>query len=311
MLKVDIKRNWVNQNNLIVVDVSAVMRTKYLKMYTESEKRFMGSKAKYLRTLSYEVDGERVNTSSIFGLMQLFQMYGVNHDYIFCFDAPNNLLKKISRTYKNNRVKMGNDYFDQVNSVYRWLTDVGFRTMFLEGYEGDHHINKAVKDNYSNYDNIAIITNDKDLTHLVDEKVVWVDTLKKRTDITLDNYVDVLDCPYNMIILKKAMVGDNSDNIKGIHRFGDKSFQKYIVREEINPSDVRYNEREIIENSTTLKPEQIEQALLSLELVNPLEVPDSVESRAIPTDRINTILHKEYLRLYGIHSIDKLFNVEL
>lgn len=308
-MKINTKKEWKNSKNLFIVDVSAVMRTKYLKLYTESEKRFMGGGARYIRTISYNVDGEEVNTSAMYGLMQLFQMYGVHNDYVFCFDAPNNLLKKIDSNYKNNRVKMGNEYFDQVNTIYKWLTMVGFRTMFKEGYEGDHHIHKAVKENYDIYDNIAIITNDKDLTSLVDDKVVWIDTLKKRPDITKENYEKIVGCPYNMVVLMKSLVGDTSDNIKGVTRFGIKSFEKFIKKEKLDGSKVLGNEREIIQNTEHLKEKQKEQALSCLKLVEPLEVPEDVKALAVPTENVDLFLHKEYLIRYGMTSIDKLFNI--
>lgn len=309
--KVDIKKGWKGQKNLIVVDVSAVMRTKYLKYYSPSDLAFMGPRAKYTRVISYNIDGEEVNTSSIYGLMQLFSMYGVDNDYIFCFDAPNNLLKQIDKNYKANRVKMGNEYYDQVNSTYKMLTEVGFRTMFLGGYEGDHHVNKAVKDNYANYDNIAIISNDKDLSYLVDDKVVWVDTLKKRSDITKENYPEVVGCPYNMIALMKAMVGDASDNIKGITRFGAKSFQKFIDQEELYGKDIVSKEEQIIQESVHLTDVQKKSALDSLRLVRFQDVPETVLSEAVPTKSINTMLFKKYLEMYGMHSINKLFKIEL
>lgn len=312
IVKVNVKKDWKGQKNLLVVDVSAVMRTKHLPLFSEQDRMF-NPRLRYARKLSYEVDGEEVNTSAIFGLMQLFQMYGVDNDYIFCFDAPNNLLKTINKNYKNNRVKMGDEYYDQVNTVYKWLTEVGYRTMFLEGYEGDHHIHKAVRDNLDDYDNIGVITNDKDLSSLVTDKVVWIDTLKKRPDITVDNYPLVVGCPYNMVNLYKATVGDTSDNIKGIYRFGDKRFMKMIDEDGIYPlgADVLGREEELIRESNFLNDEQKNQALESLKLVLPLEVPDTVKSKAVPSDMVDIFGHKMYLQKFGIKSIDKLFKVDL
>lgn len=308
MLKINIKKDWQGKKNLIVVDVSAVMRTKYVKLYTKDELFAMGAKARYVRQLSYFVNDEQVNTSAMYGLLQVMDMYGIDNDYIFCFDSPNNLLKKIDANYKSNRVSMGNEYFDQVNTMYKWLTDVGFRTMILGGYEGDHHIAKAVYDNKANYDNIAVVTNDKDLSALVDDNVYWIDTIKKRTDISKDNYEEVLKCPYNSVYLMKAMVGDNSDNIKGITRFGHKKFLTFLEKENIVPSSIFSNEYDIINNATTLKEEQKAEALHCLRLIVPLVINDeSVRSDAVPTNKINIMAHKSFLQKYGMKSLDKKF----
>lgn len=306
LLKVDIKKNWEGQKNLIVVDVSAVCRSNYVPLTTNGEQVFFNSYRNSGRKLSYTVNGSDFNTSSMYGLFLLFKQYGIDNDYIFCFDTPNNLLKKINENYKKNRVSMGDDYFDQVNTAYKILDESGYRVMAQEGYEADHCVYEAVYVNYDNYDNIAVISNDKDLSALVDEKVVWVDTLKKRTDITMENYTEVLKCPYNSILLKKSLVGDTSDNIKGVKGFGEVAFQKFVINENLEGKDILFNEEEIIKNSTTLTEEKKKEALESLQLVLPYEV--SVNGEVKPYSNVNKRIFKAYLRKYGMQSIINLFN---
>lgn len=307
MLKVNVKKDWKGKKSLIVVDVSAVMRSKYVESVSEAEMYFKYRNRPFRRALSYVVDGEEMNTSAMYGLFQLFQMYGTDKDYIFCFDAPNNLLKKINKNYKKNRVKMGDEYFDQVNTAYKILEESGFTVMFHDGYEGDHMVHEAVESNYDKYDHIGVITNDHDLASLIDEKVVWINTLKKRTDITMENYSIVLNCPYNAIYLKKCLVGDKSDGIAGVYRFGEKKFQNFIEDEELYHEDIYMNEEEIIEESFTLTDIQKAEALEALELIYPLEVPDSVSAR-VKTD-INVRVFRAFLNKYGMKSIEKLWGV--
>ena len=307
MDKINVKKDWKGSKSLLVVDVSAVMRTKFIPLMSEGELAFMSKTrgGKFRRPLSYIVNGEEMNTSSMFGLFQLFKMYGTNVDYVFCFDAPNNLLKKIDENYKKNRVKMGSDYFDQVNTVYKVLEESGFTVMMEDGYEGDHHVHEAVEYNYSKYDHIGVITNDHDLSCLVDDKVVWINTLKKRTDITKDNYPLVLNCPYNAILLKKCLVGDKSDEIKGVYRFGEAKFQKFFEEEELHGEDIYMNECEIIENAYTLTDVQKEEALEALQVIHPLEV--SVSAR-VKTD-IKVPVLWAFLNKYGMKSIEKEWKV--
>lgn len=307
--KVSVKKDWKGKKSLLVVDVSAVMRSKYIPLMSEGEmvftRKYRGNK--FRKPLSHYVMGEEMNTSAMFGLFQLFQMYGTNVDYVFCFDAPNNLLKKINSNYKKNRVKMGNDYFDQVNTVYKVLEESGFTVMLEEGYEGDHCVHEAVEYNYDKYDHIGVITNDHDLACLVDEKVVWINTLKKVSDITMANYPLILDCPYNAILLKKCLVGDVSDEIAGVRGFGKVRFQRFFEDEELYGEDIYMNEVEIIKNTDLLTDIQKAEALEALELILPLQV--SVSAR-VKSD-INVRVLRAFLNKFGMKSIIKLWEVEV
>lgn len=308
--KVNVKKDWKGKKSLLVVDVSAVMRTKYVESMSGGEAMFKqkGGGSRFQRTaLTYEVDGEEMNTSSMFGLFQLFQMYGTDKDYVFCFDAPNNLLKTIDKNYKKNRVKMGNEYFDQVNTVYKVLEESGFTVMIEEGYEGDHHVHEAVESNYDKYDHIGVITNDHDLSCLVDEKVSWINTLKKRTDITMENYSLVLDCPYNAILLKKCLVGDKSDGIAGVRNFGQVKFMRFFEDEELYGEDIYMNEVSIIEESDNLTDIQKSEALDALKLIIPL----SVSTSARVKKNIDELVLRAFLSKYGMKSIVKLWEVRI
>ncbi|MFV1457293.1 hypothetical protein, partial [Bacillus mycoides] len=198
VFKVDVTE-WVGEDNLVVVDVSAVMRSNFISL----EQPFGESYGKFRREpMSYEVNGVEMNTSSLYGLLRLFSKYKkIEADYVFCFDTPNNLLKKVDANYKANRVKMGDEYFDQVNTAYKLLKEAGYKVLAADGLEADHMVHAAVEQNVKLYDNIAVVTNDMDLSCLVQDNVVWLNTLNKNEDITMENYEQKLKCPYNSILL--------------------------------------------------------------------------------------------------------------
>lgn len=300
VFKVDIAK-WQGQENLIVVDVSAVMRSNFISL----EQPFDGNYGKFRREpMSYEVNGVEMNTSSLYGLLRLFSKYKkIEADYIFCFDTPNNLLKKIDANYKANRVQMGDEYFDQVNTAYKLLKEAGYKVLAADGLEADHMVHAAVEQNASLYDNVAVVTNDKDLSCLVQDNVVWLNVLNKSGDITLENYEKELGCPYNSILLKKCMVGDKSDNIIGIFRFGQAAFDKFFREEGLVAGEVRGNEKEIIANAETLSDDKKGQALHALELILPLEV--TADARA--NDEINRQLMVAFMDKYGMKSLRKIF----
>ena len=202
--KTKVEWNKLKGDKLMVVDVSAVMRTNQVYLNTPDNiiKGLYNPHKKFQQKQLYTViDDEFFNTSAMYGLLRIFRMFELTSNVIFCFDSVKNLRKDIDKNYKGNRVKQGNEYYDQVNTIYKMLESVGFRVCLVDGYEGDDLINYVVEENYDDYDHVGILTNDKDLTHLVRDNVYWLNCRRTKGDIHLGNYEDMLGIPYNSIIL--------------------------------------------------------------------------------------------------------------
>lgn len=295
-LKVDL-REWENLKSLILIDVSAVMRTYYI----PTEERFRGYTKR--KPLSYKVNGEEVNTSAIYGLFETLNKIGYYHDVMFCFDLPyGNFIKDFDSSYKANRPKNDymEEYFYQVNQVREALVQAGYNCLFEPKYEADHMIFKAVEENKANYEKVGVVTNDMDMSWLVDEKVSLINVTNNRTDVTKENYEGVLECPYNSIFLKKALVGDSADNIKGAKGFGKVAFKKFAERNNnFENREVKNNEEKIISMSPILTDEQKEQALHCLRMIKPLE-PNI--STIFENKEIDNMFMLGFLAKYGIAS---------
>lgn len=248
-------------NKLVIVDVSALMRTYYRPLYSDFP-------------MSVDLDEGVVNTSHLYGLFRQIKDYGVDSDFIFAYDTKYNLLKDDRPDYKAGRSKADDDYFVGYELGKGILEQAGFLVLSKDGYEADHLVIQAKEELSKYYKEVYVITNDKDLTVVVDDKTTWVSTRKKQGVITMDNYEEALGCPYNSIHLKKSLVGDTSDNIKGVVGFGPVAFKKFIKAEDIDFSNVYGNEAQVIEGATTLTDVQKQQALTDLKLIQPLKVPN-------------------------------------
>lgn len=280
----------MSSKELVIVDVSAVMRTHYRPL-------------NHKFPLSIELDGEEFNTSALFGLLRLFKTWGLERDYVFCYDTPMNYLKMTDagKDYKKGRKKPQDDYYKQLNLSRKMLASMGEVVLSQSGYEADHFVIYAKDELSPYYDHTYIITNDKDLAVCVDDRTTWVSTRSKQPNITMDNYVESLGCPYNAIRLKKALVGDPSDNIKGIYRFGDKKFLDFVLSEGLDHDNVFGREEEIIRETEWFDEEQKEDALRDLSLIVPLEVP---AQEFIFQERDTDKLYG-YLELFQMKSIIK------
>lgn len=295
-MKVNLKK-WEDLKSLVLIDVSAVMRTYYI----PTDMAYRGYNKR--EPLSYMVGNEKVNTSAIYGLFETLRKIGHHHDFIFCFDLPfGNHVKDIDSSYKANRQKKDymSEYFYQVDEVRNILEKVGYNCLFEPKFEADHMIFKAVETNKNNYEKIAVLTNDMDLSWLVDEKVSLINVTNSRTDVTLENYEDVLECPYNAIFLKKSLVGDSADNIKGVTRFGKAKFKDFAEKNNnFKTRQVKNNEEKIISMSPLLNDEQKEQALHCLRLIKPIE--PSINTKYVSKE-IDNLLMLGFLNKYGIKS---------
>lgn len=301
--KVNLKE-WKDTENLMIVDVSAHMRTNDagdLEENVAAEDLFYNKKQPRFKrkVLSTEINGEEMVVTSLYRLMNLFKQYGTHHTWVFAFDIGKSFRKNIDKNYKANRVKMGDYYFTQVNTAYKILEQAGFTVLSRNLKEADDCIAEAVKQNYDFYDNIGIFTNDHDLSYLVDDKVRWLNVMKTYSDIHKDNYFQQNKCPYNAILLKKAMVGDPADNIKGIYRFGEKSFIKFLDKEGLHVEDISGREEEILETSSNLTEEQREQALHAWKMVKP----SGIDIDATANDMVNFDILEGFFREYKFKSL--------
>lgn len=327
--KLDIKK--LNGRKLCVVDVSAVMRTYFVETEPEhimengilyladANGNFLldnngermvyarSNKFKMRKPLSAMVYGERVNTSAMFGLFSLMQQYKFSEtEFIFCFDSPYNERKQeAGEDYKAGRAKVNNEYFNQVDAVENLLRKSGFCVLKEHGLEGDDLVILSARENYTKYDHVIVISNDYDISQVVNYNVYFRSVLNSRADITQENFEQVVKCPYNSILLYKALVGDSSDNIKGVTRFGPAAFKKFIVAENLEHQlpfvRIRNLEETIIRTSTTLSDKQKGEALISLRYVLPRLPKGKCNYQATPSEEINVVPFRAFLERYEMN----------
>ena len=113
------------------------------------------------------------------------------------------------------------DFKRQMNIIIDILKKLPLEILKHPEYEGDDLIGKLVTSVYKN-DKCIVITGDTDFIQLFDQ----------HDDVHIYNPIkkDWVKSPDYNYVLWKSMVGDTSDNIKGIHRVGPKTAQKVLSR---------------------------------------------------------------------------------
>jgi DNA polymerase-1 len=155
-----------------------------------------------------------------------------------CAEGGNNWRKKESSEYKGNRT--ANDiafYSDMGLLLEEVLPTLGMTVVKSPGYEADDVI-AHISRNAPAYEEIHILTCDKDLLQLVTNrvKVLLFSSSKKIELVDIDGVIRHFGVYPAEVKYFKALAGDSSDNVAGIPRVGKKTAIKII--EESRPSEV-------------------------------------------------------------------------
>ncbi len=191
-----------------------------------------------------------------------------NTDYIlFALDSKEkNLRKEIDPNYKANRPEPPEELKEQLPVAVEWIKKMGFKELSIDGYEADDIIASIVKLAKKRGIRVNIVSHDKDLYQLIDDKKsVIFDPMKKR-------FIDEEGCKEKFGVEPKqivdylALVGDSSDNIPGVKGIGPKGAVKLLKA--FGTLENIYNNLDKIDNPRTKKLliEGKERAFLSKKL---------------------------------------------
>jgi len=76
--------------------------------------------------------------------------------------------------------------------------------------------------------NCVIVTMDMDFLQLVSEKVIVFLAGKKKI-VTLNNFEEIIGVSKNIFLYYKAIIGDKSDNIRGVYGYGKVKAKKLAL----------------------------------------------------------------------------------
>lgn len=178
-------------------------------------------------------DGTLVNAVYGFTSMLLKVLNDLKPDYLaVSFDVSGPTFRdKLFDGYKATRVKADQDLYDQIPFVYEVVEAFGLPIFVQEGFEADDVIGTLVtklkKQKTNDGITSIIVTGDKDLLQLVDDKKTEVYLLKKglsEFELYDDEKVhEVFGFGPEQMVDYKALRGDTSDNIPGVKGIGEKT----------------------------------------------------------------------------------------
>jgi len=170
--------------------------------------------------------------------------------------------------YKATREKMPDDLVPQIERIRELLDSFNIPRLEVDGYEADDVLGSAANKAVSQGLGVKIITGDRDLLQLVDERIIVNlpgRSLSDAQDYLPKNVEEYLGVRPDQVVDYKALVGDKSDNIPGIYGIGEKTAQA-LLKEYDNLDNIYAHLDEIKGHVGTKLETGRENAYLSREL---------------------------------------------
>ena len=170
-------------------------------------------------------------TGAIYGVLNMLRRLRADFpsDYSACvFDAKGKTFRDDwYPEYKAHRPPMPDDLRAQVEPLHEAVAAAGWNILMVDGVEADDVIGTLAQQASQQGVRCVISTGDKDLTQLVNEHVLWVNTMSEerlgvagveaKFGVRPEHIVDYL-----------ALIGDTVDNVPGVAKCGPKTAVKWL-----------------------------------------------------------------------------------
>lgn len=170
------------------------------------------------------------------------------------FDTGKTFRDEIYPEYKATRAKMPDDLRPQIERIRQMVDAFNLPRLEMEGYEADDVLGSVAKQAVAQGLGVKIITGDRDLLQLVDERIAVYVAGDDKTYLTAkDVQSSKLGVRPDQVVDYKALVGDKSDNIPGVPGVGEKTALGLL--EKYGSLDAIYAHLEEVENRWRTKLE--------------------------------------------------------
>lgn len=214
-----------------------------------------------------------VHTNAIYGftmmLMKILEEEKPSH-LLVAFDAGKTTFRHSTfKEYKGGRQKTPPELSEQFPLVRQLLDTYGISRYELENYEADDIIGtlagQASKEDFE----VKVISGDRDLLQLVDDRITVSMTKKGITEVeefTPTAIFEKYEITPEQIIDMKGLMGDKSDNIPGVPGIGEKTAIKLL--KQFETVEGLYEHLDEVSGAKLLQnlSENKEQALMSKQL---------------------------------------------
>ena len=150
------------------------------------------------------------------------------------FDAPGPTFRDaLYAEYKANRAATPPDLRAQIEPIHALVRAMGWPLLHVPGIEADDVIGTLAAQARARGLATLVVTGDKDLAQLVDERVVLIDTMTRNGEapqpMDRAGVIAKFGVPPERIVDYLSLVGDAVDNVPGVPKVGPKTAVKWLT----------------------------------------------------------------------------------
>lgn len=269
-----------------------------------------------------DIAGNKIKTGGMYMIMNLLRrvIYSPTEDlWFFCFDRQSfrkQLSYELGVNYKTGRDKMPAHLKVQSDELYKWLPQMGYNALAVDGLESDDLINSLYHHTKTMDTKFHILSTDRDLAVNVSEKCDLISSNSKVASVTMDNYEHTIDkrgrtVYYNSILFFKVICGDDSDSIPPITKESYSLYKRLCNKLiEIGFDLSTLSDPLVVEDLISRFEGDLRvRAESNWQLIKPFILP--VEQLPVKNLQINREKIYEFCAIFGMKSIARKFGMEL
>lgn len=135
--------------------------------------------------------------------------------------------KELYPEYKANRAAMPEDLVPQIPLIKEVVAAFKLPVLELPGYEADDIIATLARRYAAEGMDVTVVTGDKDLMQIVDDRIQLLDTMKGKVSGRAE-VIERFGVPPEQVLDVLGLAGDSSDNIPGVPGIGEKTASQLI-----------------------------------------------------------------------------------
>src|SRR5437868_13125754 len=172
-------------------------------------------------------------TGAIYGVLNMLRKLAADYQAqgrACVFDAKGKTFRdELYPDYKATRSAMPDDLSRQIEPLHQAVKAIGWPLLCVDGVEADDVIATLAEEARRRGWRTVVSTGDKDLTQLVDERTLWINTMSNEK-LDVAGVTQKFGVPPDKIVDYLALIGDQIDNIPGVDKVGPKTAAKWIAQ---------------------------------------------------------------------------------